>query len=265
MATKVHSRNQNGPVPDRLYCKFNFIEDITQSAMSGIFQGQYAANDIFNCFIGDTDSWANYFPQYARLYSGFRVYASKIKLHIWVKADQTQEFVVFILPWYNTSSTNDPASMQNALSFPNERHVVCTPLVGTDSYHCLEHYMEAGSLQGVRDIADDGNYQGNFMGPPNWDQTSPAASPATVEAWKHFAFATQVSAPAQPSYTYITEIEYYCELFGVRPADVNPDPEFTSIPKALPKGDDAPEDDKAPDLSDSVLVDRIVKAVKAAK
>lgn len=266
MATRVHSHNQNGPVPDRMFAKFTFVDGLSQSALTAGFQGAFASNDIFNCFIGDTDSWANYFLHYSRLYQKFRVYASRFKQHIWVKADQTQEFVVGVFPWVGTDDDFDPASLQNLLSMPNEHHITFTPLPGENSYHCLEHYMKTGTLDGVLDISDSPGYEGSFAGIPNYDSTSPSASPIDLETWRTFAYPTQAVAPATPSYTFITEIEYYVEMFGVKPPNTDPNPEFAH--KSLPPvPHTTPEEplDLTPDLSDSVLVDRIVKAVKAAK
>jgi len=262
-ATRVHSKNQNGPVADRLFAKFKYVDQLTQSPPTGFDVAMFASNDIFNCFVGDSDSWANYFPQYARLYKNFRVYASHIKVHIWTKADQNQQFTVFVAPWFTTDVLNDPPTIDVAFNFPNQHHVVCSTLAGGDSYHCLEHYMKTGSLMGITDIEDNPNYVGYFMGPDNWDSGAPAASPPQLEVWKLWTYPTQSASPQQPSFTFITEIEYYVEMFNVNPANVNPDPVLVHPPKE----DDTPEADgvKSPDLTDSVLVDRIVKAVKAAK
>jgi len=124
-ATRVHSHNQNGPVPDRLFTKFIWVASKAQPFQAGGTAIIIGANDIFKPDHSPSPSSKSvkYFQEFSTLYQYYRVHSCKI--HIQISSQQDDSAGGANPTWCLLLPTNDilnpgvPNSLEAALAWPN--------------------------------------------------------------------------------------------------------------------------------------------------
>lgn len=215
----VRAKNMNGPVPDIMRTKFKYITqpvDYTTASVSVNF----TMNDLVDPEQSGGGTAVGYYFQFSRLYQNFRVYASSIKIYVDALNAATQSTYWFLFPMLSVSSGTIPSTIDEALQFPNQKHIIQGPDNGNRGHMTLKHYCEVGALAGIADIASAIGYEGQMSPPP---YSLPGTGPAIEEYWVLRGFPSQSSgAGISVDATVRVELEYYCELFNVQPMSVNP-------------------------------------------
>lgn len=265
--TKVNSKNANGPVPDRLLCKFVYesilAADFTTNGTISVFcsNGLYSPNGPS----GGTRP-VKYFNEYSRIYGIYRVHATKITVRfISTQGSPNNEWYGFVFPTISTNAVYIPSSVSSALAYPNERHCLVGPPTGGDGMKEVTHFMRAGSLTGVSNIQDNENFAGAMQPGPNFN--SGGTNPSTEEYFYVQAWGAGSASTVTGNIT--VRLEFWAELYSTfdpenytmadSPVYVHPysppaDSDFDSVPEYA-----------ATDMTDSVLVQKVVAAMKSSK
>lgn len=259
VVTRVHSRNRNGPVPDRLLAKFVYSAQLQSDFATNGSVTTFAANGMFspNSVAGGT-STVKYFNEYSRLYQQYRVHSSKITCR-WActSAQINSTFYCFLIPTVSIAALDAPSTLEAAMAYPNR--VFCKiGLAGKYLFGTTELFMRVGSLQGVNNIQDNADYAGLMQTGPAF--TSGGSNPVIPEFYRLFVFGAGASSTVTGNVQ--VSITYYAEVFDTFDPEGYTTHEITPDDHSGPPADEPPSFD---DMTDSVLVDKVVAAIKSSK
>lgn len=273
MVTRVHSKNRNGPVPDRLFAKFVYSQEYLDQTPGQYDVNAWRANSIYDPqqSVGSGQLSCKYFAEYSLLYRSYRVHAAHIEVLFVPMEPNTVDTLLWCYLIPTLPGTALPGTINQADAYPNAVKCRVTNEGNSAAGRTCKMFMKIGSLSGVTDIQDDENYAGDMSPATTYPPGLAGALGSDPVNQEYFVILVFSDTGTELHLSYTCKITYYTELFDTRPpysyggpALAEPPPRTVAslLKKSAP--DEPPAFDE-PDMTDSVLVEKVVAAIKSSK
>lgn len=148
---------QPSAVPDRLFVKLRYREELSWTQISGLTGvNVYRGNSLFDPDLTGTGGQPYFFDQWAALYDRYRVIGSSIKVNNMLNNANVYNGLVTVVP-LNTSSV-----LPTSEEYEESPYARTTMLKATNAggWGKVSHYMSTAKIRGIRKqaVMDEDSY-----------------------------------------------------------------------------------------------------------